>query len=40
MRKIKQIIFYADNKERKSIIIYSDNKIQKGVIHDIMKINS
>lgn len=29
MRKIKQIIFYADNKERKSIIIYSDNKIQK-----------
>lgn len=29
MRKIKQIIFYADNKEKKSIIIYSDNKIQK-----------
>lgn len=29
MRKIKQIIFYTDNKERKSIIIYSDNKIQK-----------
>lgn len=29
MREIKQIIFYADNKERKSIIIYSDNKIQK-----------
>ena len=29
MRKIKQIIFYVDNKERKSIIIYSDNKIQK-----------
>lgn len=29
MKKIKQIIFYADNKERKSIIIYSDNKIQK-----------
>lgn len=29
MRKIKQIIFYTDNKERKSIIIYSDNKMQK-----------